>query len=160
MLRYPKTLLISNLIILLRNRTKHSHRYNYRNDDEDDNHHKRKQNHDYFHLYKNWGQHILTNQKVLHSIIQYSDIKPTDTVLEIGPGTGNLTLKLLEASKHVIALEIDKRMVEILNQNVIERGLENKLTVRPTKKRRNVSLFVTCLMKCPRETDFDFAGYL
>ena len=38
-------------------------------------------------------------------------IKPTDVVLEIGPGTGNLTMKLLEQAKKVIAIEVDPRMV-------------------------------------------------
>ncbi|KAE8662404.1 putative dimethyladenosine transferase [Hibiscus syriacus] len=38
-------------------------------------------------------------------------IKTTDTILEIGPGTGNLTKKLLEAGKNVIAVEVDPRMV-------------------------------------------------
>lgn len=38
-------------------------------------------------------------------------IKETDTVLEIGPGTGNMTLKLLERAKKVIAVEYDDRMV-------------------------------------------------
>jgi 18S rRNA (adenine1779-N6/adenine1780-N6)-dimethyltransferase len=43
--------------------------------------------------------------------VQKSGIKPTDVVLEIGPGTGNLTKKLLDAGKKVIAVEIDPRMV-------------------------------------------------
>ncbi|KAL8123757.1 hypothetical protein AgCh_011667 [Apium graveolens] len=84
---------------------------------------------DYLQLYKSRGQHLLTNQRVLDSIVQKSDVKPTDTVLEIGPGTGNLTLKLLQVAKHVIAVEIDMRMIEILNKRVAESGLEHKITV-------------------------------
>lgn len=38
-------------------------------------------------------------------------IRPTDVTLEIGPGTGNLTVRLLEQSKKVIAIEFDRRMV-------------------------------------------------
>ena len=38
-------------------------------------------------------------------------LKPTDVVLEIGPGTGNLTMKLLEKAKKVVAIELDPRMV-------------------------------------------------
>lgn len=82
------------------------------------------------HLLKSRGQHLLTNPRVLDTIVRKSDIKPTDTVLEIGPGTGNLTLKLLEAAKNVIAIEIGKRMVEILHERVAERGFETRLTVR------------------------------
>ena len=48
---------------------------------------------------------------VVQSIVDKSGLKSTDTVLEIGPGTGNLTLKLLEKVKKVIAVEVDPRMV-------------------------------------------------
>ncbi|CAA6673644.1 unnamed protein product [Spirodela intermedia] len=48
---------------------------------------------------------------LVETIVQKSGIKPTDVVLEIGPGTGNLTKKLLEAAKSVVAVEIDPRMV-------------------------------------------------
>jgi len=41
--------------------------------------------------HKQHGQHILINPDVLNKIIEKSAIKPTDTILEIGPGTGNLT---------------------------------------------------------------------
>ncbi|XP_055806497.1 ribosomal RNA small subunit methyltransferase, mitochondrial isoform X1 [Solanum dulcamara] len=44
-------------------------------------------------------------------------------------GTGNLTLKLLEVAEKVIAIEIDKRMIEILHKRVSERGLQDRLTV-------------------------------
>lgn len=81
------------------------------------------------HLYKSRGQHILTNPRVLDSIVRKSYVKPTDTVLEIGPGTGNLTLRLLEAAEKVVAVEIDKRMVEILDKRVAERGFQDRLTV-------------------------------
>lgn len=69
------------------------------------------------------------NPRVLNSIVQKSNILPTDTVLEIGPGTGNLTLKLLQVAEKVVAIEIDKRMVEILHKRVSERGLQDRLTV-------------------------------
>ncbi|XP_059623553.1 ribosomal RNA small subunit methyltransferase, mitochondrial [Cornus florida] len=112
-------------------RAKYSRRYNPRDEDEDDDRvRKRTENQEKnIHLHKSMGQHILTNQRVLDSIVQKSDIRPTDTVLEIGPGTGNLTLKLLEVARKVIAVEIDKRMVEILHNRVAEHGLEEKLTV-------------------------------
>ncbi|XP_051130620.1 ribosomal RNA small subunit methyltransferase [Andrographis paniculata] len=62
-------------------------------------------------FHKSKGQHILKNPLLVDSIIQKSGIKPTDVILEIGPGTGNLTKKLLEAGKSVIAVELDPRMV-------------------------------------------------
>lgn len=60
---------------------------------------------------KSKGQHILKNPQVTQSIVDKAGIKPTDVVLEIGPGTGNLTMKLLEQAKKVIAIEVDPRMV-------------------------------------------------
>ncbi|RAL46539.1 hypothetical protein DM860_004818 [Cuscuta australis] len=80
-------------------------------------------------LLKSRGQHLLTNPRILDSIVRKSGILPTDTVLEIGPGTGNLTLKLLNVAGKVIAIEVDKRMIEILNKRVAEHGLRDKLTV-------------------------------
>lgn len=54
---------------------------------------------------------------MVDSIISKSGIKPTDITLEIGPGTGNLTVRLLEKSKKVIAIEMDRRMVrEVLKR--------------------------------------------
>lgn len=80
-------------------------------------------------LHKSRGQHILTNPRVLDAIVRKARIRPTDTVLEIGPGTGNLTLKLLETADKVVAVEIDTRMIEILNKRVSECGLGDRLTV-------------------------------
>ncbi|KAL8151995.1 hypothetical protein V2J09_021803 [Rumex salicifolius] len=82
-----------------------------------------------FHLYKGLGQHLLTNTRILDTIVRRSNIRPTDTVLEIGPGTGNLTLKLLEASHKVVVIEIDKRMPEVLHKRVATTGFGDKLTV-------------------------------
>jgi len=62
-------------------------------------------------FHKSKGQHILKNPHIIESIVQKAGIKSTDVVLEIGPGTGNLTAKLLEVAKKVIAYEVDPRMV-------------------------------------------------
>ena len=45
-------------------------------------------------------------------------LRPTDTVLEIGPGTGNLTMKLLAAAKRVVVVEVDTRLVGELQKRV------------------------------------------
>lgn len=82
------------------------------------------------HLFKSRGQHLLTNPRILDSIVRKSNIRPSDTVLEIGPGTGNLTMKLLEAAQRVVAVEIDKRMVEIVQKRAAELGFEDRITVR------------------------------
>lgn len=62
-------------------------------------------------FHKSKGQHILKNPQVVKSIVDKAGIQPTDVVLEIGPGTGNLTMKLLEVAKKVVAVELDRRMV-------------------------------------------------
>ncbi|GJY42620.1 ribosomal RNA small subunit methyltransferase [Tanacetum coccineum] len=62
-------------------------------------------------FHKSKGQHILKNPLLVDAIVQKAGINSTDVVLEIGPGTGNLTKKLLEAGKSVIAVELDSRMI-------------------------------------------------
>jgi len=69
-------------------------------------------------FHKSKGQHILKNPLVVQSIVEKSGIKSTDVVLEIGPGTGNLTMKLLEKAKRVVAVEVDHRMVTELSRRV------------------------------------------
>lgn len=56
------------------------------------------------------GQHILKNPGVAQAIVDKADLKQSDIVLEIGPGTGNLTTRILEKAKRVIAVEQDPRM--------------------------------------------------
>jgi 18S rRNA (adenine1779-N6/adenine1780-N6)-dimethyltransferase len=60
---------------------------------------------------KSYGQHILKNPMIVNAIVEKGGVKSTDVVLEIGPGTGNLTMRLLETAKKVIAVEFDPRMV-------------------------------------------------
>ncbi|QCD99525.1 hypothetical protein DEO72_LG7g807 [Vigna unguiculata] len=62
-------------------------------------------------FHKSKGQHILKNPLLVDSIIRKFGVQPTDVVLEINPGTENLTKKLLEAAKKVIVVEIDSCIV-------------------------------------------------
>ncbi|KAK7313013.1 hypothetical protein VNO77_37338 [Canavalia gladiata] len=80
-------------------------------------------------FHKSKGQHILKNPLLVDAIVQKSGIKSTDVILEIGPGTGNLTKKLLEAGKKVIAVEIDPRMVLELQRRFQGTPHSNRLTV-------------------------------
>jgi 18S rRNA (adenine1779-N6/adenine1780-N6)-dimethyltransferase len=75
------------------------------------------------------GQHFLKNPAVVTSIIQKAAVKPTDVVLEIGPGTGNMTVPLLQKAKSVIALEFDPRMVREVLKRVQNSPEEPKLKV-------------------------------
>ncbi|KAL8118918.1 ribosomal RNA small subunit methyltransferase [Apium graveolens] len=80
-------------------------------------------------FHKSKGQHILKNPLLIDSIVQKSGIKPTDIILEIGPGTGNLTKKLLEAGKSVIAVELDPRMVLELQRRFQGTPFSNRLKI-------------------------------
>jgi len=73
------------------------------------------------------GQNLLKNPLIVNNIVEKAAIKSTDVVLEIGPGTGNLTMKLLEAAKKVIAVEVDPRMVAEIQKRTQESPLGNKL---------------------------------
>ncbi|KAH6655579.1 S-adenosyl-L-methionine-dependent methyltransferase [Truncatella angustata] len=76
-----------------------------------------------------YGQHILKNPGVAEAIVQKANLKPTDTVLEIGPGTGNLTVKILEKAKKVIAVEVDPRMAAEVTKRVQGTPEQRKLEV-------------------------------
>jgi len=75
------------------------------------------------------GQHFLKNPAIIHAIIQKAAVKSTDVCLEIGPGTGNMTLPLLDKCSKVIALEYDARMIRELNKRVEGTQQRNKLQI-------------------------------
>lgn len=64
---------------------------------------------------KKLGQNFLIDDNVINQIIDKSNIQKEDLVIEIGPGLGTLTAKLLEHAGKVIAIELDDRMIKILN---------------------------------------------
>uniref|UniRef100_A0A8C5TFX0 rRNA adenine N(6)-methyltransferase n=1 Tax=Malurus cyaneus samueli TaxID=2593467 RepID=A0A8C5TFX0_9PASS len=79
------------------------------------------------------GQHILKNPLLVNSIIDKCEraaLRRTDVILEVGPGTGNLTVKMLEKVKKVIACEIDPRLVGELQKRVQGTCLANKLEIK------------------------------
>ncbi|CAH7673072.1 S-adenosyl-L-methionine-dependent methyltransferase [Phakopsora pachyrhizi] len=63
-----------------------------------------------------FGQHILKNPLVAQAIVDKANLKTTDQVLEVGPGTGNLTVKMIEKCKKVLAVEMDPRMAAELSK--------------------------------------------
>jgi len=67
---------------------------------------------------KYWGQNFLANDKIVDKIIKAADLKPDDSVLEIGPGHGILTLLLANICEWLIAVEIDPEMVLILKKKL------------------------------------------
>ncbi|KAG6294084.1 hypothetical protein E4U09_002737 [Claviceps aff. purpurea] len=77
----------------------------------------------------NFGQHILKNPGVSDAIVEKAYLKPTDTVLEIGPGTGNLTVRILERAKKCICVELDPRMAAEVTKRVQGTPEQRKLEV-------------------------------
>ena len=64
---------------------------------------------------KSLGQNFLIDEEVVNKIIENSEISKSDLVIEIGPGLGTLTSKLLEKAGKVIAIELDNTVLKILN---------------------------------------------
>ena len=67
---------------------------------------------------KRYGQNFLIEPRVLKKIIEGASITKEDTVLEIGPGIGTMTQALCEAAGRVIAVEIDRDMIPLLEENL------------------------------------------
>ena len=66
---------------------------------------------------------------IVKLILPQAALRNTDTVLEIGPGTGNLTVKMLDKVKKVIACELDPRMVAELQKRVQGTHWQSKLSI-------------------------------
>ena len=64
---------------------------------------------------KSLGQNFLINSEVVENIVNSSEITQEDMVIEIGPGLGTLTKYLLEKAGKVLCIELDTRMIEILD---------------------------------------------
>lgn len=64
---------------------------------------------------KNLGQNFLIDENIILNAIEAAEINSNDLVIEIGPGLGTLTKYLLEKAGKVICIELDERMIDILN---------------------------------------------
>lgn len=74
---------------------------------------------------KSLGQNFLIDDCVIEKIIESSNIEKEDLIIEIGPGLGVLTERLLKKSNNVVVIELDKKMIEILqNRFCLNRNLE------------------------------------
>ncbi len=96
---------------------------------------------------KKFGQNFLVDENIIDKTIEMSDIHSDDVIIEIGPGLGNLTEKLLDKSELVIAFEIDEDMINILEDRFKNRNnfiLINKdilkVNINDILKQNNISL--------------------
>jgi len=69
---------------------------------------------------KRLGQHFLTDPNILNKVIRAAEVGNEDVVLEVGPGLGEMTLALAREVKKVIAVEIDPKLVAILEEKTKE----------------------------------------
>ena len=70
---------------------------------------------------KSLGQNFLINDEVVEKIVSSSEISKDDMVIEIGPGLGTLTKYLLEKAGKVLCIELDTKMIKILNDRFSEK---------------------------------------
>src|SRR5438309_6030522 len=68
---------------------------------------------------KRWGQNFLIDRNTLQNVLRAAEAEPDDSILEIGPGLGTLTRELAQASRRVVAVEIDPLLVEILRTETV-----------------------------------------
>lgn len=67
---------------------------------------------------KSFGQNFLIDAHALSHIVEAAAVSPEDTVLEIGPGLGVLTTELARRAKHVTTVELDKRLLPVLEETL------------------------------------------
>ena len=106
---------------------------------------------------KHYGQNFLINKGVLEKIIEFSNIKKDDVVLEVGPGPGALTKEISKKAAKVIVIEKDRNMikvlekvldiekienVDIINEDVLKLDLE-ELEIKNYKLIANIPYYIT-----------------
>jgi 16S rRNA (adenine1518-N6/adenine1519-N6)-dimethyltransferase len=102
---------------------------------------------------RRYGQHFLVDGTLMRLLVAEAELDSTDTVLEVGPGVGNLTELLVEGAGHVVAVEIDPQVAAIARERLAAAAnldllvtdiLANKHTVAPsvlgTVRRRREAL--------------------
>ncbi len=76
------------------------------------------------------GQNFLTSKQAVKKIVGSADLTKTDTVLEVGPGTGSLTWELCQKAGKVIVIEKDQKMIEVLRERLRSWNVENVTIIK------------------------------
>ena len=71
------------------------------------------------------GQIFLIKEEIHDDVVAAADLRPDDFILEVGPGLGFLTAKLAARAKRVVAVEIDKKLVEALKAGLVAKNIKN-----------------------------------
>ena len=74
----------------------------------------------FFRTKKRLGQNFLVDGEVIQDIIEFANISPEDTIVEIGPGVGFVTEQLVKYAKKVIAIELDEEAIKELKSFKVE----------------------------------------
>ena len=73
---------------------------------------------------KKWGQNFLVDNNLLEKIIKTIDIKKDDEILEIGPGHGALSEKIIQKTKSLKMVEIDPELIQVIGKNILQCNLK------------------------------------
>ena len=95
---------------------------------------------------KNLGQNFLIDDEAVAGIVEAANVSKDDLIIEIGPGLGTLTKELLDRAGKVICIELDKRMIEILNDDVLKVDLKTLIAnekIKSTKIVANLPYYIT-----------------
>lgn len=108
------------------------------------------------HTSKRLGQNFLVDETVVDRIVAAAGVAPGDAVLEIGPGIGTLTQGLLEAGAKVVAVELDRRLVEVLadtlagydavrvvHGDILKTDISREMATAPFKVVANLPYYIT-----------------
>jgi 16S rRNA (adenine1518-N6/adenine1519-N6)-dimethyltransferase len=108
------------------------------------------------HMSKKLGQNFLVDERVVDKIVEAAAIAPGDTILEIGPGIGTLTQGLAEAGARVVAVELDRRLIEVLGKildgydnvriihgDILQFDISREITEKSYKVVANLPYYIT-----------------
>ena len=92
-------------------------------------------------------QHFMIDEELLQRIVSAADLKKTDTILEIGPGTGNLTKLLLGKGKSLTLVEKDKVLLQKLKEDL--KGEKNITFIQADATQQKLPEFTKCVSNLP-----------
>ncbi len=104
---------------------------------------------------KSMGQHFLADPNVASMIVDKGKFEQQDTIVEIGAGLGALTVPLASSAKHVYAVEPDRRIAELLKNELLAAGVSNVTIVEEDILRCDIKTF-----SGPSETPIKVVGNL
>lgn len=119
-------------------------------------------------LNKRKGQNYLINHQTLLKILNYADLSENDTVLEIGPGIGTLTIPMARKAEKIITIEQDPQIATILEKRLLKLGISNVTVLMGDATKVDFPYFNKVVSNLPYqisspitfkllENDFDFA---